>query len=247
MTAFAFEYSPYPIRPDIVATYRQIWQHIAGPGCWYTGPERVAMANEVRRSRRCDLCRQRKRSLAPNTVAGEHDHAGRLPSEVVEVVHRLSTDSGRLKKSWYEDLLAQGLTDAQYVEVVSVVTLTFAVDEFHHALGLPLEHLPEAQSGEPSHYRPPGATAGGAWVPMVGVKGATGAEADLYGGAHRTAHVVSALSLIPDAVRVSAAALNALYMGEDTPDASTNRGWALKRSQIELIAARVSAINDCFY
>ena len=247
MTAFAYEYSPYPIRPDIVATYRQIWEFIAAPGCWYTGAEHVMMADEVRRSRNCTLCRQRKESLAPYSVAGDHDHAGRLPPEVVEVVHRLSMDSGRLKKSWYEDLLAKGLKDAQYVEAVSVVTLITAVDEFHHALGLPLEHLPAPQPGEPSRYRPPGATAGGAWVPMVGAKDAIGAEADLYGGADRTAHVVSALSLIPDAVRVSAAALNALYMGEDTPDAATNRGWALKRPQIELIAARVAAINDCFY
>lgn len=247
MTAFAYEYSPYPIRPDIVDTYREVWAFLARPGCWYTGAEHVAMARAVRGAAHCDLCRRRKASVTPYSMEGNHDHRTDLPAVVVEVVHRVTTDSARLKRSWYEDLLASALTDAQYVEIVSVVSLTLAVDEFHHALGLPLERLPEAQPGAPSRYRPAGANASGAWVPMVGVDGATGAEADLYGGASRTANVVSALSLIPDAVRVSNATLDALYMGQHTPNAATNRGRALKRPQIELLAARVSAINDCFY
>jgi hypothetical protein len=248
MTTFAYQTLSYPMRSDIPQTNREIWEHIASPGCWWTGQERVAMAHEVRRAGICKLCRVRKESMAPYSVAGEHDHGGLLADDVVEVVHRVASDPGRLKKSWYEDLLEKGLTDAQYVEIISVVSVVVAVDEFHHALGLRLESLPDPLPGTPSHYRPPGARIAGAWVPMVLADGAVGSEADLYGGNQRIVNVVSALSLIPDAIRMAGNILNAYYVvGDDMPNLSKNSGRALQRSQMEYIAARVSSFNDCFY
>ena len=206
------------------------------------------MANEVRRAGSCALCRSRKSSLSPYGDDGQHDHGGLLPDAVVEAVHRIATDPGRLKKSWYEDLLGNGLTDAQYVEIVSVVVVIVTVDEFHHALGLGLEPLPVPLPGEPSGYRPPGARHAGAWVPMVLADGAVGDEADLYGGNPRIVNVVSALSLIPEAIHMAGNILNAYYVvGDDMPNLSKNSGRALQRSQMEYIAARVSAFNDCFY
>jgi len=236
------------MRSDITRTNREIWEHIAAPGCWWTGAERVAMADEVRRAGTCELCRARKTSLTPYSVAGEHSHGGVLPDDVVEAIHRIASDPGRLKKSWYESLLEGGLTDAQYVEIVSIVAVVVTVDEFHHALGLGLEPLPEPVRGEPSLYRPTGARHAGAWVPMVLADGAVGDEADLYGGNQRIVNVVSALSLIPDAIHMAGKILNAYYVtGDDMPNLSKNSGRALQRSQMEYIAARVSAFNDCFY
>ena len=248
MTAFAYDQLPYPIRSDIPKTNRLIWDHVAEPGYWWTGAERVAIAAELRRASNCKLCKARKESLAPYSVEGEHDHGGQLPPVVVEAVHRLGTDSGRLKKSWYEGLLEKGLTDAEYVEIVSVVSSVMTVDEFHHALGLPLERLPQPRTGEPSRYRPPGARPGDAWVPMIPIEGAVDQEADIYGGGNRIVNVVSALSLIPDAIRMANLILNTYYVfGPDIPNLSKNSGRALQRAQMEFIAARVSAINDCFY
>jgi hypothetical protein len=248
MTEFAYENLPYPIRSDIPKANRAIWDHLARPGCWWTGAQRVAMAAEVRSARHCGLCKARKESLAPYGVEGKHDHGGFLPPGVVEVLHRLTTDSGRLKKSWFDGLLADDLTDAEYVEIVAVVAVVLAVDEFHHALGLPLEPLPEPQPGEPTRYRPPGAKPGAAWVPMIPADGAVGEEADIYGGGSRIVNVVSSLSLVPDAIRMANLILNTYYVyGPEMPDLSRNSGRALRRSQMEFIAARVSAINDCFY
>ncbi len=248
MTSFTYQTPPYPIRSDIPQANREVWEHIAKPGCWWSGRERIAIAAEIRRARTCELCRTRKKSLAPYGVAGVHDHGGLLPDDVVEAVHRVASDPGRLKKSWYEDLLENGLTDAQYVEIVSIIAVVVAVDEFHHALGLELEPLPDPVPGEPSQYRPPGARAAGAWVPMVLADGAVGNEADMYGGNQRIVNVVSALSLIPDAIQMAGKILNAYYIaGDDMPNLSNNGGRALQRSQLEYIAARVSSFNDCFY
>jgi hypothetical protein len=206
------------------------------------------MADEVRRAGTCELCRSRKESLSPYNVSGDHDHGGLLPEDLVEAVHRVASDPGRLKKSWYEGLLENGLTDAKYVEIVSIVAVVVAVDEFHHALGLALEPLPDPVPGEPSHYRPTGARAAGAWVPMVLADGAVGNEADIYGGNQRIVNVVSALSLIPDAIQMAGKILNAYYIaGDEMPNLSKNGGRALQRSQMEYIAARVSSFNDCFY
>lgn len=246
MTGFSYDTLPITIRPEIQQANREIWAHIASPGCWWTGQERVAMADEVRRAWSCTLCCRRKESLSPYGDDGRHDHGGLLPNTVVEAVHRIATDPGRLKKSWYDGLLQDGLTDAQYVEIVSVVVVT--ADEFHRALGLEPEPLPVPIAGKPSHYRPAGARQAGAWVPMILVDGAIGAEANIYSGSNRIVNVVSALSLVPEAIRMAGIILNAYYMpGAEMPDFSNNGGRALRRSQMEFIAARVSAFNDCFY
>ena len=85
-----------------------------------------------------------------------------------------------------------------------------------------------------------------AWVPMIPVDRATGAEADLYGG-QAVGNVVRAMSLVPDEVRTlyDLSAAHYLPMGQvRDPSASTG---ALNRMQMELIAGRVSALRQCFY
>ena len=109
--------SPPAIREDLVAALERAWQRIADPGTWWSGTQRIAIAAETRNAPQCGLCQQRKSSLSPFAITGEHDVAGKLPGAVVEVVHRVRTDSGRLTRSWYEDVLASGLSDAQYVEM----------------------------------------------------------------------------------------------------------------------------------
>jgi hypothetical protein len=56
------------------------------------------------------------------------------------------------------------------------------------------------------------------------------------------------MSLGPDAVRVLNRLSAVLYVPmENVADPGYNEGRALERPQMEFIAARVSAINDCFY
>ena len=62
-----------PVRPDLEDAHRETWRRIAAPGTWWTGAERVAMAAEVRRARRCALCAERKAALSPFAVEGRHD------------------------------------------------------------------------------------------------------------------------------------------------------------------------------
>ena len=246
--AFDYEGDPYPVRPDLVEAYRAAWADIAQPGSWWTGPQRVAIAHEVRKARSCALCAERKAALSPFAVGGDHDTHALLPPPAVDTIHRLTTDASRLTKSWLDGLERDGLSNGAYVELLGVVVAVTSIDAFHDALGTPLEPLPIAIDGDPTSYRPEGLVDQGAWVPMLSGRAARGPEADLYDGLPIAANVIAAMSLVPDAVRLLKTLSIAQYLpfaDVANPAAAGNR--AISRAQIELVAGRVSALNECFY
>lgn len=242
MTSFDYDDSPGPIRSDLVEANRRAWAHVAAPGTWLTGAERVAVAEETRRARDCALCRDRKAALSPFSIDGEHDHAGVLEMPMLDEIHRITTDAARLGEAWYRSLIDQGLSAEAYVEALGVAVLVISVDRFQHALGLAPEPLPSPLPGEPSRVRPDDLVEGEAWVPMRSAK-ALAAEIGLPGPAP---FVLRALSLVPAEVVAWRNLSRAQYLGEDQ---MTNFGKvrAIGRSQIELVAGRVSALNECFY
>ncbi len=250
MTLFDYSSHRDPIREDLAEAHRAAWAHIAGPGCWLTGAERVAVAEETRRARSCALCGDRKAALSPFSVDGEHDHTGVLSPILVDAVHRVTTDAGRLTAAWYASLLADGLSPETYVEALGVAVVVISVDEFHLALGMNPETLPEALLGEPSGYRPVGAEVeeGEAWVPILAPNRSGPEEADLFAGMPpgQAPNVIRALSLVPDEVRAWVNVSAAQYLSPNEMR-SFESPRAIDRAQIELVAGRVSAINECFY
>lgn len=249
MSSFNYESTSWPIRDDLPVAYRTAWQGLSRPGAWWTGSQRVAIAEEVRRAPGCALCAERKQALSPFSVDGAHDHAqGSVLSEAaIDTAHRLVTDASRLSRAWVEKLEAQGLSDGHYVELLGVVVTVISIDSFHLGLGLPLEPLPKPEAGAPSGYRPAGLEHQTAWVPMIGVGKAQPAEADLFPGG-QSANVIRAMSLVPDAVRTLMTVSSAQYVPPwAVVDPTWAQGRSLERPQIELLAGRVSALNECFY
>jgi len=246
-THFAYEGAGFPIRHDLVEAHRNFWSRLAAPGAWWSGAERVAIARETRNARACAFCSTRKDALSPYTVSGEHDHDGGLPERAVDAVHRIVTDQSRITRKWVEGNDAAGLSKAAYVELIGVAVAVFSIDEFHRALGLPLEPLPVPQGGAISRYRPAHLSEDIGFVPTVPPDGAVGDESDLWPNG-RTANVVRALTLVPDALRDWKALSDAQYLSfEEMGDFGPSETRALDRTQIELVAARVSSINECFY
>jgi alkylhydroperoxidase family enzyme len=235
------------VREDLEAAQRLLWERLRAPGTWWSGAERIAAAAESRAAESCSLCKARKQALSPNAVQGRHDGGKTLPEVAVDVIHRLRTDPGRLSRAWYDRVLASGLDEGTYVELVAVVAMTAGVDFFARALGIAPFPLPEPLAGEPSRYRPPTAKPNGAWVPTIAGADAAGSESDLYAGLAIVPNIASALSLVPAEVRTLRRLSEAHYMGiEHVPDPTFRRG-TLDRMQMELVAARVSALNQCFY
>jgi alkylhydroperoxidase family enzyme len=243
MMSLIFGETPYPIRSDLDQATDKAWNSLGKPGNWWTGAERAAFVAEVRSARGCRLCADRVDALSPYSVQGEHEAASALPAVAIEAAHRLTTDAARLSEKAIRELNAAGLTDEAYVEIVSIVSTVMGIDSFCDALEIPLLPLPEVQAGEPSRYRPEEAVDEGAWVAMIPTQGAGENEADLYAGRF-VPNVLRAMSLVPDAVRNLLDLLGTFYLLDIGNLKARN---SLDRRQIELVAARVSALNECFY
>lgn len=237
----------FPVRPDFGAAHARYWGRLRRPGAFWTGPERVAIANEARAAHDCPLCQARRAALSPNSVDGEHHAVSTLPAAAVEAVHRIVTDASRLTRRWYGSLLEAGLTEGHYVELVGTVVAVVSIDAFALALGVANRPLPAPLAGDPSGYRPATAGADDAWVPMVAVDNAGTPEADLWPSGS-TGNVVRAMSLVPDEVRTlkDLSAAHYLPMAR-VRVAGDNDGRVLTRSQMELVAGRTSALNACYY
>lgn len=245
MSELSYQDAPVPIRADIEAEHRRAWAHIAAPGRWFTGEERVAIAAETRHAPDCELSIVRKAALSPYAVEGEYDTVTDLPDPVIDVIHRVATDPGRLTRAWYDSVIAAGLTSDEYVEVVGVMVTTITVDTFAHAIGMERPPLPEPQPGEPSRERPPEASQGEAWVPWIAKGDATGIDAELFGP--DGANVRRALSLVPPEAHNFMGIVNAQYMPVDEMLDFDTEFRTITRPQMELIAGRISAINQCAY
>ena len=247
MSEIDYSNAPWPVRENFAASHNRYWQRLAAPGTWFTGAERVDMAREIRQSQQCGLCRRRKQALSPYTVDGTHDTVTDLPDVVIEVIHRVTTDSERLTKSWFDGIMQQGLRVEEYIEIIGTLVSVFTIDEFCRCLGLPWHELPEPQPGEPSRYRPPNAAPDDTWVPILPIRVDTGPDADLWEGEMR-GYVIRALSLVPDEVRNLLDSLDAHYLSvHDIWNMTKPPQGTLSRAQTELVAARVSALNGCFY
>jgi len=166
---------------------------------------------------------------------------------VVEVVHRLRTDPGRLGEPWYREVIARGLTAAQYVEIVSVVAHVVAIDTMARGLGLEALRLPDPKPGSPSHYRPEVAKLSGAWVPWVEPADAGEVEAGIYPSDRPPANIMKAMSLVPTEVRSFFDLVAHQYLPGDVMREFSREYRAISHAQIELLAARVSALNRCLY
>ncbi len=245
MTDPTYDSAGVPIRDAILEAHRDTWRRIARPGNWFDGQTRVAIAAESRNAPDCALCAERKAALSPYTIQGTHDSLGTLPPEIIEIVHRIVTDPGRLRKQWYEGILAGGVADTEYVEIVGIVCSTVAVDTFAHSMGMHLPDLPTPEPGEPRRQRPSGIKPGLAWVPWIAPEDASGPEADLY--APGKSNIRRALTSVPDEQRGFFDLVNVQYLsGTEITDFGTDCR-AITRAQIELIAGRVSALNQCVY
>jgi hypothetical protein len=152
-----------------------------------------------------------------------------LPAEAVEAARTLADRPAAARRTWVERLVAGGLSYPRYVELVGIVSRVVAVDTFAAALGRAVEPLPHAVPGEPTGDIADGARPGKGWVPMVG-----------------GTSITQALSLIPAEKAELERFHGPMYLTfEEMSEPTIARG--LTRPQMELLAARTSAFNECFY
>jgi len=201
------------------------------PGDWLTGEQRRAAWLECRDARTNVLDLARRSALSPNAVEGSHSATAELSADAVEVLHRVSSDPGRLTRAWADNAIT-ALGDGTYTELIGVAATAAVIDAFDHANGDGEQSIASAVVGEPARVRPSDVGDIGAWVPQS-------VAAD-------NANVSRTLSLVPVTNRAWRGLVNGLYSrGAEF----TNLMWerALNRPQVELVAARTTAELECFY
>lgn len=235
-----------PIAEPLLAALGREWDRLGEPGTWWTGAERVAIAAAARAARSCALCAERRAALSPAAPRGVHAGESELPDSLVDAVHRIATDPGRLSESWYEALIAGGTRPEQVVELAGLLGILTIADTLARACDQPLTALPTPKPGEPTRQRPDGAEVDEAWVPMVRIDRAEGAVALMYERVRQMAgfvfNVTRALTLVP----AELAGFFGVFLHAYTTHGPTPAG-GLARPQMELLAASTSSINDCFY
>ena len=245
MTLNRFKDAPLTIREDLLSALARTWGRLAEPGAWLDGAQRIAIAAEARNAWTCALCRDRKAALSPNAVTGSHDTIGAVPAPWLEVVHRVVTDSGRLTGRWYDEARDAGILEDEFVEIVSVAVLVTTVDAFTRGIGMAPPALPVALAGAPARTRPSTAKPGPGWVATIAPEDAGPEAADIYRDGAQ--HIRRALTLVPEEARRFWDLMYPLYLSDPAMRELEREDRAISRAQIELLAARVSALLGCFY
>jgi hypothetical protein len=250
----SYTHSAASVRADIAQAHNVAWGRIARAGAWLDGARRVAIAAETRHAAQCPLCQRRKEALSPNAIAGRHDSLSVLPERVVEQIHRIVSDPGRLTRQWFDGIVAAGTSDAEYVEIVGVIATVVSIDTFCRAIGVPPHVLPPPVPGAPHRRRPRTAQQRGeAWVPMIHPNDLAGdleteeekILAGYWGGV--LANIRRALSLVPEEAFAWFQLVETQYLPGKWMRDFANEYRAITHAQIELIAGRVSVLNQCFY
>ena len=210
------------VRHDIVHAHRQTWKAIASAGSFWSDVDRLEIAKQARaaRSQRSDLPFNRS---YPDS---------RLNRNTLETVRKVAADAGKIDRLWAKKQIAS-IGDGPYAELVAIVASVSAVDAFSEALGRPREMLPKATGGSCSGVKSDNATDIGGYLPMV----------DPWDGPN----VSRALSLVPAANALFMQNVSSMYVGRGGGFNDMVWDGPLSRPQAELLAARVSSVNECFY
>ena len=103
------------------------------------------------------------------------------------------------------------------------------------------------EPGDADGYMPAHLSEDIGFVPTIPPDGTEGREADLWPKG-QTANVVRALTLVPDALRDWRDLGDAQYLSfQEMQNFEQPANRSINRMQIELVAGRISAVNECFY
>ncbi len=220
------------VRADLVAAQREAWAALATPGTWWTGRQRAELAATALSA--MTASDPLPPWIAPSTVEGRLPAGLGAPSEAHDAIYRIAAHAATLTESWYNDM-RDSLTDLAYVEIVAIACTVAAVVAFRRAAGLEPWDLPSPVDGEPSQAIPDDLVqASMNWVRVTSP-------------ADKQAAVVQAFSSVPaEHDRLWTLAAAQYIPNEEMVDPRWTRG-TLSRLQIELVAARVSQLRECFY
>ena len=218
----------YPVPKPILTAFDAVWKRLGETGEWWNGAARIAIAVAARDF----LSQGRGQDIRPLAELDTTPHPLISPL-ATEITRRVTTESGSITPEWGHEAVRL-LGPGRYAELVAILVLLVPVDRMCTLLGRPFEELPSPEAGEPAGKIPSGLGDGGAFVPWA-VDGWVGPN------------VARALSYVPRDTQARMELVSAMYAGSETFVSLTWHHRSLSRPQVELLAARTSSLNECFY
>lgn len=214
----------------------------ARPGTWGTAKERTAIAAEARKAR--------VEAGIQEAIGDEKlsDCEG-LPEAARELAREVALGGIRIDRKFCEQTQSAGLSEGAYVEIVGLVARLAHLDVFARGLGIPVRALREPlEDGEPSRKRPAVAKNEGFFTASIPSAPEGGELAEEIFGKVPAANILRSLSLVPEEAKRLNTVMNHEYFSMETIfDLTYSSLEGISRPQLELVAAKVSALNQCFY
>lgn len=229
-----------PVREATDACHQKAFDEFLEAGTWFTGSQRMAILDEIRHAGNCQLCKDRKAALSPYSLQaneGRHSSLGVLSDVIVEVIHRILSDSGRLTLRWFQSVMDSELSAAEYIEIVGLIGTAIILDSFANGLGMDCFQPDRSKLSNlaPNKQVNTKVIEAGAWVPLLDVAQEEGRTI-----LPSNPNIFRAMGLVPLAIQQFFAVMRSHYGLSDS-------SFELSRTQTELLAARMSSYNDCFY
>ncbi len=232
----------YPVSPTLETLHGDELQSYARSGTWGTAAQRTAIAATARRAQ-CEQGLQE--SVGDEKLAAQ----ATFPDAAIRLARAVAVDSEHIDRKFCQDIQAQGVSEGAYVEIVALVARLSNLDVFARGLGIPPRKLLEpADATLPSFERPSEAVDEGFFTASVPSAPKGGLLAESLYGQSPAGNILRAVSLVPDeARRVMTLVRQQYFSAEHLLNFDAPSDHALSRAQIELIATKVSAHNQCFY
>lgn len=221
------------IRPDLAEAHRLAWEHIAAPGSWWTGAERIELAGTALLA---ITDPDPSPPWVPATTTARLPADRTAPDAAHDVVYRISRHGATMTEAVYRQAAAE-IGALPYVELCGIASTVAAVVHFRRNVGLDVPPLPRPIAGRPTGEQPQVVVdAELNWVKVADP-------------ADRSAAVMQAYTAVPGTWENNWRLADAQYMSAADmrhPD-WMRRPDGLTRAQMELVAARVAQLRECFY
>lgn len=170
-----------------------------------------------------------QRVAVVRAARSESSVSAAAPDSIEDVARLVAHRAATITAQTVDAIEASGIDRTTYVEIVGIVSRVTAIDTFERGIGRRPRALPDAVDGTPTRAMLPEARRRAGWVATVGAIGPP-----------------TALSSVGREAADQEALHDVLYLSYGgMSDLDADRG--LHRTQMELVAARVSLLNDCLF
>jgi len=232
----------FAVRSEIEQSHQDELDRLSSVGTWWDAQQRVALVDEARHARH---------AAGQQTYTPTDSDSGSLadlPAAAIRVARQVAAEPQPIDRVFFDHAMSSGLSEEAYVETVSIASSITNLDIFAAAIGVPPRGLSKPGSGTPSRKRPATAIPEGAFAATIPSGQRGGDEGRELYGTNPAANILRAASLVPTEAKATIRAIASQYVA---PGKFEDLGFTfdaqITRSQVEFLAARVSALNDCFY